>query len=144
MWKPQLLQRNTLETIILHRWNYNVVLYFHCMMTCFIIQWVHDIVSLVSDCIGSTCRLAYMLITQFSTQKINFHRKINILKIWNRKYPQRSEIDLSDETIRIQNFYFNRNLWWKNFWNLPKLLRCWKAHSFQTIRDIDPNINSIN
>ena len=27
------------------------------------------------------------------------------------------QIDLSDATIRIQNFDFSRKLWWKNWWN---------------------------
>ena len=32
----------------------------------------------------------------------------------------------------------------KNCWKLDKLLRCRKAHSFQIIKDIDPNFDSTN
>ena len=32
-----------------------------------------------------------------------------------RIYSVRSELDLSDETIIIQNFLLSRKLWWKNF-----------------------------
>ena len=57
-----------------------------------------------------------------------------IFWIWNRVHFDRSKLDLSDETIRIQNFYFSRHLWWKNCWKLTKSLRCQKAHSFQTVK----------
>ena len=50
-------------------------------------------------------------------------------------YFDRSELRLSDETIRIKYFLFSRKLRWKYFWNLPKWLRCRKASSFQTIKD---------
>ena len=55
--------------------------------------------------------------------------------LWEREY--------SDETIRIQNFPFSQKWWWKNCWKLPKLLRCRKAHSLQTIKDIDTKFISI-
>ena len=45
-------------------------------------------------------------------------------------YSDRSKLDLSDETMRIQNDE-------KTSENKPKLLRCRKAHTFQTIKDID-------
>ena len=48
-------------------------------------------------------------------------------------YSGRSELDLSDENIRFQNFRFSQKLWWKNCWKWPKVLRCRKVHSFQTI-----------
>ena len=38
-------------------------------------------------------------------------------------YSYRSKLDISDETIRIQNFHFSPNLRWKNCWKLPKLIR---------------------
>ena len=37
-------------------------------------------------------------------------------------YSDRSELDLTDETIRIKNFLFSRKLWWKN---------CYKTISFE-------------
>ena len=61
-----------------------------------------------------------------------------ILTIISRFSSIRYELDLSDETIRIQNFQFNRKLWWKNCWKCPRLLRYQKKHSFQTIKDINP------
>ena len=42
-------------------------------------------------------------------------------------YSEISQLDLYDETIRIQNF--SRKLCWKNCWKIPKLLRCREAHS---------------
>ena len=69
--------------------------------------------------------------------KINFYSWKNIFSMWNRVYSDRSELDLSDETIRIQKFHFSRKLWWKNCWKLTKLLPCGNAHSFQTYKDID-------
>ena len=45
----------------------------------------------------------------------------------------RSELDLCETTIRIQNFPFSRKLWWKNCWKLPKLLRYREAHSLQAM-----------
>ena len=51
--------------------------------------------------------------------------------------PDRCSFHLSDETIRILNFHFSRKPWWKNCWKLLKCLRCQKADSFQTIKDID-------
>ena len=53
-------------------------------------------------------------------------------------YFNRSELDLSDETIRIQNFHFSKKLRWKNCWKIPKCLRCREAHSFQINKGIDP------
>ena len=47
--------------------------------------------------------------------------------ICNKIYSDRSEVDLLDETMRIKNFYFSRKLWWKNYWKLPKMLRCRKT-----------------
>ena len=32
-------------------------------------------------------------------------------------YLDSSEVDLSDATIRIQNFHLSRKLWWKIWWN---------------------------
>ena len=49
--------------------------------------------------------------------KIDFYGWKNIFLICNNVYLDRSELDLSDTTIRIQNFYFCRKLWWKNWWN---------------------------
>ena len=37
--------------------------------------------------------------------------------VYNKIYSDRSELDLSNETIRIQKFYFSRKLWWKNCLN---------------------------
>ena len=37
--------------------------------------------------------------------------------IRNKVYSDRSELDLSDASIVIQNFYFSQKLWWKNWWN---------------------------
>ena len=42
------------------------------------------------------------------------------------------------EATRIKNSHFSRKLSWKNCWKLPKFLPCWQAHSFKTIKDIDP------
>ena len=64
--------------------------------------------------------------------------------MWIRVYSNRSDLDLSAETIRIQNFYFSRKLWWKNCWKWPKWFRCHKAHSFQTINDVDSKSDSTN
>ena len=52
-------------------------------------------------------------------------------------YYDRFELDIFDETIRIQNFHFSWKLW-ISCWTLPILLRYRKAYCFQTIRDIDP------
>ena len=49
----------------------------------------------------------------------------------------RSDSNLFDQAIRIQNFHFSRKLLWKNSWKLPKLLRCRNAHNFQTIENYD-------
>ena len=37
----------------------------------------------------------------------------NIFYIWNMVYSDRSKVVLSDETIRIPNFYHNQKLWCK-------------------------------
>ena len=47
--------------------------------------------------------------------KIDFYGWKNIFLICNNVYSDRSELDLSDTTIRIQNFHFCRKLWWKNW-----------------------------
>ena len=60
--------------------------------------------------------------------KIDFFRWKNIFLIYNKVYSDRSELDLSDEAVRIQKFQFYQKLWWKNNWKLPKLLPCGKAH----------------
>ena len=39
----------------------------------------------------------------------------NIFFISSKVYSDRSELDLSDETIRIKNFHLSRKLWWKYF-----------------------------
>ena len=52
-------------------------------------------------------------------------------------HSDKSELDLSDVTIIIQNFPFSWMLWRKNGWKLLKLLRCRKTHSFQAIKLID-------
>ena len=44
-------------------------------------------------------------------------------------YSDRSQIDLSDGTIRIKKFRLSRKLWWKNCWKLTKLLPCGNDHS---------------
>ena len=59
--------------------------------------------------------------------------------IWNRINFDNSELDLSVETIRIQNFHTSWKLWWKDYWKLLKLLRCRKPHNKSI-----PNFNSIN
>ena len=43
---------------------------------------------------------------------------------WNRDIliDQKKAHQNSNQTIRIQNFHFSRNLWWKNCWKLSKLL----------------------
>ena len=51
-----------------------------------------------------------------------------------RIYSDKSELDLSDETIIIKKIHFSGKLWWK--WS--KRLRSQKMHSFQTIKDTDP------
>ena len=45
----------------------------------------------------------------------NWFLQIHFLKIWNRVYSDRSELDHSDGTIRFQNLKFGRKLW-KNCW----------------------------
>ena len=76
------------------------------------------------------------LIFFISYLKINLYR-YNIYIFFDREYCDRSELDLSDETIEIKNFHFNLKLWWKNCWKLSNLLHYRKAHSFQTIKGID-------
>ena len=76
--------------------------------------------------------------------KIDFYIQENILLIWNTVYPDRSELNLSDRTMRIQHFYFSQIIWWKNCGKLPKLLRCRETHNFKTIKDIIPNVDSIH
>ena len=52
----------------------------------------------------------------FCCLKINFYRQRNIFTIWNRIYSDRSELDLSDETIKpseLNNFHFSQKWWWK-------------------------------
>ena len=72
---------------------------------------------------------------------IDFYRWNNIfwcdLYIY-RMYSDRSELDISDETVRIKSFLTVRGYDKKKIWKLPKLLRCRKAHSFQTIK-VFPN-----
>ena len=59
---------------------------------------------------------------------IDYYWYKNIIRIWNSGYSDISQLYLSDETIRIQNyFHCNWKLWWKNCWKLPKLLRYRKA-----------------
>ena len=41
-------------------------------------------------------------------------------KVTNRIYSDRSELDLSNETIKIRNFHYSQKLCWKNCWKLPK------------------------
>ena len=74
----------------------------------------------------------HLKIDLYRWKKIFFQFKIEYL------YSDRSELDLSDEMIRIKNFPFSRKLWWKNCRKLAKLIRCRKAQSFQTIKDIEP------
>ena len=49
--------------------------------------------------------------------KMDFYRWKNIFFIDNKLYSDRSELDLSDATIRIQYFHFSRKLSRKNWWN---------------------------
>ena len=60
--------------------------------------------------------------------------------IFNLKwvYSDRSERDISDETIRIWNFLFSRKLWWKNCRKLTKSQQWRKAHCFQAMEFINP------
>ena len=71
--------------------------------------------------------------------KMYFNRYKNIFWIWNKVYW--SELDLSVETFLIQNFPFNRKLWWKNCWKWPKLLRSRKV---QVSKLSIPTFNSTN
>jgi len=73
--------------------------------------------------------------TFFFTQELIF---INKKYISNRVYSDRSELDLPDDTIKIQNFPLVESYDEKNCWKLPKLLRCRKAPTFKTFKDIDP------
>ena len=57
----------------------------------------------------------------------------NMFYIINKVYSDRSEIDISDTTIRIQNFRFSRKLLWKT----DEITTFGKAHTFQTIKDIE-------
>ena len=64
--------------------------------------------------------------------KIDFYGWNNIFFMYNKVFSDRSELDLTDGTIRVQNFLFSQKSWWKNCWKLSKSLRCGKAHSFPT------------
>ena len=73
--------------------------------------------------------------------KIDFYGWKNIFLICNNVYLDRSELDLSDTTIRIQNFYFCRKLWWKNWWNYYVA----KKRMVSKLSKIsNPNLNSTN
>ena len=58
-------------------------------------------------------------------------------------YSDRSELDIYDETIIIQNFPLSRKLWRTNCWKLLTLLPFRKAHSFRTIKDVDRKLTII-
>ena len=78
------------------------------------------------------------------TYKLIFIMKI-IFLICNKVYSDRSEIDLSHPTIRIQNFWFSRKLWWKNLWNyyvaekriVSKLSKISNLNSYNTNRRLE-------
>ena len=55
---------------------------------------------------------------------------------YNRAHSDRFVLNLSVETIRIQNFNLSQKSWWKNCWKISKLLCYRKAHSFKTIKYI--------
>ena len=76
--------------------------------------------------------------------KIYFYGWKNIFLIYKKVYSDRYELDLFDAIIIIESFHFSRKLWWKNWWKLPKLLRCGKVHSFQLSKILIPNFNSTN
>ena len=48
----------------------------------------------------------------------------------------RFERDISDRTIRIRNFNLSQKVWQKKSRKFPKFIWFWKAHNFQTIKDI--------
>ena len=50
-----------------------------------------------------------------------FYRYKNIFLIWNRVNSDRSELDHSDETIRIKNFPLSRQLWWKKLLKITEI-----------------------
>ena len=60
-----------------------------------------------------------------------------IIKIWNRVDSDRSEQNLSDETIRIKICFSVENYDKKTAENYRDSIRCRKAHGFQTIEYID-------
>ena len=74
--------------------------------------------------------------------KINFYRIFFL--IWNRLYSDKTELDLSDGTIRIQYFRFTLELWWKNCWKLQKLLLPKKRIILKLSKISIPNFYSKN
>ena len=62
--------------------------------------------------------------------KIDFYRSQNIFWIWNGVYSDRSELDLYDETIRIQNFHLSLQLWWKKLLKITEITTLSKCAYF--------------
>ena len=71
------------------------------------------------------------------------HKKI-FFSNSNSVYSDRSELYISDEIIRIQNFLFSRKLWWQNCWKLPKLHVTEKPIVFKLSKISIPNFDSTN
>ena len=78
---------------------------------------------------------------EFFTWKQIFVNTKYFFLIRNIIYSNWSELVLSDETIRIQNFYFSEKLWCKNCWKLPKFVCCRKSNSFQILRSQMKDLN---
>ena len=89
--------------------------------------------SLYNGCNSKKNTAKIKIIFYFFIYKWNFIHEKMFLKIKNKVEYDRYDPDLPDETIKMLNFPFSQKLWWKNCWNLPKLLRCRKASKLSNL-----------